>query len=82
MPETTDWAAALAALDHPDYPAGAGISTRVEILRGARAEIERLRSRLLKFVQHDNNCAQTGKPCRAAPQCGCHLEAEAWHSNG
>ena len=42
----------------------------------AAYEIERLREGLMKAMQYENKCDQTGKPCSDA--CGCRLEAEAW----
>ena len=44
----------------------------------AAAEIERLRAGLMKAMQYENKCDETGKPCRKASQCGCYLEAETW----
>lgn len=44
----------------------------------ARAEAERLRRGFLRFVQADNGCEATGKPCREPERCGCHLEMEGW----
>lgn len=40
------------------------------------AEINRLRAGLMRAMQYENKCDQTGKPC--SDGCGCHLEAEAW----
>lgn len=42
----------------------------------AANEIERLRAGLMKAMQYENKCDQTGKPCSDA--CGCRLEAEDW----
>lgn len=42
----------------------------------ARAEIERLRAGFLWYVQRDNDCRPTGKPCREPERCGCALEME------
>lgn len=46
----------------------------------AADEIERLRAGLMKAMQYENKCDETGKPCREASQCGCYLEGEAWCS--
>ncbi len=32
----------------------------------------------LMYVQDQNTCASTGKPCRAVQKCGCYLEMQAW----
>lgn len=42
----------------------------------AADEIERLQAGLMKAMQYENKCDQTGKPCGDA--CVCRLEAEAW----
>ena len=52
-----------------------------DVLLDAALEIELLRSRLLKTFQHDNNCIQTGVPCRVE-KCSCYLEMKDWHSDG
>lgn len=44
----------------------------------AAAEIARLQAGLMKAMQYENKCDQTGKPCREPSKCGCYLEAEAW----
>ena len=41
------------------------------------ADADRLRRGFLRFVQRDNKCPTTGKPCREPERCGCHLEMEA-----
>jgi hypothetical protein len=45
-----------------------------------RAERDRLRAGLMRVLQYENKCDQTGKPCdvaRGCP-CACSLEAETW----
>ena len=49
-------------------------------LRALLAERDRLRSGLLRAIQYENKCDETGKSCdesRACP-CACSLEAETW----
>ena len=46
----------------------------------AADEIERLRAGLMKAMQYENKCDETGKPCREASRCGCYLEGETWCS--
>ena len=48
-------------------------------------EATRLRERLLqvnagllRVLQYENKCDQTGKPCDASRGCACSLEAETW----
>lgn len=52
--------------------------TVTPIHREAADEIERLRAGLMKAMQYENKCDETGKPCREASQCGCYLEANTW----
>lgn len=33
---------------------------------------------LMRSVQYDNKCDQTGSPCKELSMCACYLEAEAW----
>ncbi len=42
------------------------------------AEIDRLRAGLLRVMQYENKCDQTGQPCRSPDRCACSLEAETW----
>lgn len=42
----------------------------------AASEIERLRAAYLSHLQMENACQRTGKPCRDAEKCGCHLELQ------
>ena len=51
------------------------ISTAME---EAADEITRLRSGLMKSVQYDNKCDQTGRSCQEDGHCGCQKEAETW----
>ena len=44
----------------------------------AFVEIARLRSGLMKSVQYDNKCDQTGRSCREDGPCGCQKEVETW----
>ncbi len=44
----------------------------------AADEIARLQAGLMKAMQYENKCDQTGKPCREPSKCGCHLEAGVW----
>lgn len=41
-------------------------------------ENEQLRAGLLRCVQYDNKCDQTGVPCREPGRCSCYLEAGTW----
>ena len=43
-----------------------------------RAERDRLQAGLLRALQYENKCDQTGKPCTASDRCACNLEAESW----
>jgi hypothetical protein len=43
-----------------------------------RAERDRLRAGLLRALQYENKCDQTGQPCDASDRCACSLEAETW----
>ena len=43
-----------------------------------RAERDRLRAGLLRVLQYENKCDQTGHPCDASRGCACSLEAETW----
>ena len=47
-------------------------------LDDAADEIERLRAGLLRVMQYENKCDQTGQPCRSPDRCACSLEAETW----
>jgi hypothetical protein len=47
-------------------------------LDDAADEIERLRAGLLRVMQYENKCDQTGQPCRSPDRCACSLEAAAW----
>jgi len=44
----------------------------------AADEIEWLRAGLMRFAQYENECDQTGKPCREPSRCGCYLEGKGW----
>lgn len=44
----------------------------------ARAELEALRAALMRCVQYENDCGQTGRSCRETVPCACQREAEAW----
>ena len=48
----------------------------------AEAERDRLRAGLLRVLQYENKCDQTGKPCTASDRCACSLEAETWCDGG
>ena len=41
-------------------------------------EIERLRAAFLAYIQPQNECAETGKPCREPEKCGCWKEMQNW----
>ncbi len=41
-----------------------------------RGIVAMTRSAFLKYVQADNKCTATGRPCRTPGQCGCWLEME------
>lgn len=49
-----------------------------DVMSEAADEITRLRSGLMKSVQYDNKCDQTGRSCREDGPCGCQKEAETW----
>lgn len=42
------------------------------------AERDRFQAGLLRMLQYENKCDQTGKPCDASSGCACSLEAESW----
>jgi hypothetical protein len=70
---------------HPEfgsiYDADGEVTKAIEPLQ---AEIERLRAGLMRVLQYENKCDQTGKPCdvaRGCP-CACSLEAETWCGGG
>ena len=42
------------------------------------AESSALQSALLRCVQYDNKCDQTGRSCREDEPCACQKEAETW----
>jgi hypothetical protein len=48
------------------------------IQRQAADEIERLQAGLLRVMQYEQKCDQTGQPCRSPDRCACSLEAETW----
>lgn len=37
-----------------------------------------IRAAFYRFLQTENRCAQTGKPCRDPEQCGCALEMQEY----
>jgi hypothetical protein len=41
-------------------------------------EIARLRAGLMRVLQYDNKCDDTGRACCAPERCSCHLEANTW----
>jgi hypothetical protein len=47
-----------------------------------RAERDRLRAGLLRALQYENKCDQTGQLCDASDRCACSLEAETWCGGG
>jgi hypothetical protein len=51
-------------------------------LRALRAERDRLRAGLMRVIQYENKCDQTGQPCDASRGCACSLEAETWCDGG
>jgi hypothetical protein len=51
---------------------------RQDQVRNLEAERDRLRAGLLRVMQYENKCDQTGQPCRSPDRCACSLEAEAW----
>lgn len=45
----------------------------------AADEIERLRAGLMRVLQYENKCDETGRPCGDDPErCACRLEAYTW----
>ncbi len=44
----------------------------------ALAERDRLQAGLMRVIQYENGCDQTGRSCDASKKCGCSLEAETW----
>jgi hypothetical protein len=46
------------------------------------SEAIRLRAGLLRALQYENKCDQTGKSCDASKECACGLEAETWCDGG
>ncbi len=49
-----------------------------DTMTAAADEITRLQAGLMKAMQYENKCDQTGKPCREPSKCGCYLEAGVW----
>jgi uncharacterized coiled-coil DUF342 family protein len=47
-----------------------------------RAERDRLQAGLLRVLQYEKKCDQTGKACDAWRGCACSLEAETWCDGG
>jgi hypothetical protein len=45
-------------------------------------EATRLRAGLMRVIQYENGCDQTGRSCDASKKCGCSLEAETWCDGG
>lgn len=41
-------------------------------------EATRLRAGLMRVIQYENGCDQTGRSCDASKKCGCSLEADTW----
>jgi len=41
-------------------------------------EATRLRAGLMRVIQYENECDQTGQSCDASRRCACSLEAETW----
>jgi hypothetical protein len=41
-------------------------------------EATRLRAGLMRVIQYEQKCDQTGQPCRSPDRCACSLEAETW----
>lgn len=39
--------------------------------------MQHTRAALMACIQHDNECKETGQPCRNEEKCGCFIEAEA-----
>ena len=48
----------------------------------AEAERDRLQAGLLRVLQYEKKCDQTGKACDAWRGCACSLEAETWCDGG
>ena len=69
----TDIVMRLRAVDHMSVE---DCFLQSHLLATAADEIERLQAGLMKAMQYENECDQTGKPCGDA--CVCRLEAEAW----
>ena len=45
-------------------------------------EATRLRAGLMRVIQYENGCDQTGRSCDASKECACSLEAETWCKGG
>jgi hypothetical protein len=43
-----------------------------------RERLLQVNAGLLRVLQYENKCDQTGKPCDALRRCACSLEAETW----
>jgi hypothetical protein len=43
-----------------------------------RERLLQVNAGLLRVLQHENKCDQTGQPCRSSARCACSLEAETW----
>ena len=71
----TDIVKRLRAVDHMSVE---DCFLQSHLLAQAADEITRLRSGLMKSVQYDNKCDQTGRSCREDGPCACQKEAETW----
>ena len=71
----TDIVERLRAVDHMSVE---DCFLQSSLFATAADKIERLQAGLMRAMQYENKCDQTGKPCREPSKCGCYLEAEAW----
>lgn len=70
--EKTEW---LIKQDWAEYR---GPCPNIDEWEKSVGETQRLRSGLMKSVQYDNKCDQTGRSCREDEPCACQKEAETW----
>ena len=71
----TDIVERLRAVDHMSVE---DCFLQSSLFATAADKIERLQAGLMRAMQYENKCDQTGKPCREPSKCGCYLEAESW----
>jgi len=51
---------------------------KLRVLVEVEAERDAARAGLLRAMQYENKCEDTGRACREPERCACHLEAATW----